>query len=29
VGLRTPDDEMHEFTIEVGAGETVRVSKRL
>jgi hypothetical protein len=29
VGLRTPDDQMHEFRVEVGPGETVRISKRL
>ncbi len=29
VGLRTPDEQMHEFRVEVGPGETVRISKRL
>ena len=29
IGLRTPDGEMHTFTIEVRAGEQVRISKRL
>jgi hypothetical protein len=29
VGLRTPDEEMHTFTVDVPAGETIRVSKRL